>query len=98
MNLPALKCREQLTAKGYDHEKLFFHGLGHPLGFVVHGIGGRLSWKSPEAHKLKENMVYTNEPGLYWRGKWGIRLEDDIIIGRDKCEQVTKVSEIPILI
>ncbi len=98
MNLPALKCREQLTAKGYDHEKLFFHGLGHPLGFVVHGIGGRISWKSLEAHKFKENMVYTNEPGLYWRGKWGIRLEDDIIIGRDKCEQVTKVSKIPILI
>ena len=98
MNLPALKCREQLTAKGYDHEKLFFHGLGHPLGFEVHGIGGRISWKSPEVHKLKENMVYTNEPGLYWRNKWGIRLEDDIIIGRDVCEQVTKVPEIPILI
>ena len=97
-NLPGLKCREYLTAKGYDHEKLFFHGLGHSLGFVAHDIGGRVSWKVPEEHKFKENMVYTNEPGLYWRDKWGIRLEDDVIVGKGKCEQVTKVSEIPILI
>ena len=33
-----------------------------------------------ELLKLKENMVYTSEPGLYWTDKWGIRLEDDIII------------------
>ena len=97
-NLPGLKCREFLTAKGYDHEKLFFHGLGHSLGFVAHDIGGSVSWKVPEAYKLKENMVFTNEPGLYWRDKWGIRLEDDVIVGKGKCEQVTKVSEIPILI
>jgi len=97
-NLPALKCREYLTAKGYDHEKLFFHGLGHSLGFVAHDIGGGVSWKVPETYKFKENMVYTNEPGLYWRDKWGIRLEDDVIVGKGKCEQVTKVSEIPILI
>lgn len=97
-NLPALKCREHLTSKGYDHEKLFFHGLGHPLGFVAHDIGGGVNWKVPETYKFKENMVYTNEPGLYWKGKWGIRLEDDVIVGKDKCEQVTKVSEIPILI
>jgi Xaa-Pro aminopeptidase len=97
-NLPALKCREHLTVKGYDHEKLFFHGLGHSLGFVAHDIGVRVSWKVPETYKFKENMVFTNEPGLYWRGKWGIRLEDDVIIGKGKCEQVTKVSKIPILL
>ena len=97
-NLPALKCRAHLTAKGYDHEKLFIHGLGHSLGFVAHDIGGGASWKVPEMYKFKENMVFTNEPGLYWKDKWGIRLEDDVIIGKGKCEQVTKVSEIPILI
>jgi len=97
-NLPALKCREHLTVKGYDHEKLFFHGLGHSLGFVAHDIGVRVSWKVPETYKFKENMVFTNEPGLYWRDKWGIRLEDDVIIGKGKCEQVTKVSKSPILL
>ncbi|MCK4687475.1 MAG: M24 family metallopeptidase, partial [Candidatus Lokiarchaeota archaeon] len=76
----------------------FFHGLGHSLGFEAHDIGSRISWKVSEHHILKENMVYTNEPGLYWLDKWGIRLEDDVIIGKDKCEQVTSVSKEPIVI
>lgn len=97
-NVPAKKCREYLAEKGYDHEKLFFHGYGHSLGFEAHDIGGRISWKVPDSFKLKENMVYTSEPGLYWGEKWGIRLEDDIIIGKDKCELVTYNSKDPILI
>jgi Xaa-Pro aminopeptidase len=97
-NLPAIKCREFLKEKGYDHEKLFFHGFGHSLGFEAHDIGPRVSWKVSEESKLKENMVYTNEPGLYWTGKWGVRLEDDIIIGKDKCEKVTYNHKDPILI
>ncbi len=96
--LPAIKCREYLAEKGFDHEKLYFHGLGHALGFEAHDVGSRVSWKAPENTKLKENMVYTNEPGLYWIDKWGIRLEDDIIIGKEKCEQVTHVPKDPIVI
>ncbi|MFX1413856.1 MAG: M24 family metallopeptidase, partial [Promethearchaeota archaeon] len=37
--LPAIKCREFLSEKGYDHEKLFFHGFGHSLGFEAHDVG-----------------------------------------------------------
>ena len=97
-NLPAIKCRDYLEEKGYDHKKLFFHGLGHSLGFEAHDIGPRVSWKVSKDFKLKENMVYTNEPGLYWKGEWGVRLEDDIIIGKDKCEKVTYNYKDPILI
>ncbi|MFX0020032.1 MAG: M24 family metallopeptidase, partial [Candidatus Hermodarchaeota archaeon] len=96
--LPARKCREYLAEKGYDHEKLFFHGLGHSLGFEAHDIGARINKSIPETHTLKENMVYTNEPGLYWKSEWGLRLEDDVIIGKTKCEQVTYNPEDPILI
>jgi Xaa-Pro aminopeptidase len=97
-NLPAIKCREFLEEKGYDHEKLFFHGFGHSLGFEAHDIGPRVSWKVSKESKLKENMVYTNEPGLYWKGKWGVRLEDDIIIGKNKCEKVTYNHKDPLVI
>jgi len=97
-NLPSKKCRQSLAKKGYDHQKLFFHGLGHSLGFEAHDIGMRISQSVPDEFILKENMVYTNEPGLYWQGEWGIRLEDDIIIGKDKCKQVTSVPPDPILI
>ena len=97
-NMPAKKCREFLEKEGYDHKKLFFHGLGHSLGFETHDIGMPISWKVPDEYKLKKGMVYTNEPGLYWQEKWGIRLEDDIIIGKEKCEQVTNVPKEPIVI
>lgn len=96
--LPAKMCRDFLAEKGYDHERLFFHGLGHSLGFEAHDIGARISWKSPKEYRLKENMVYTNEPGLYWRGKWGIRQEDDVIIGKEECEQVTYNHKEPLII
>ncbi|MFX1314660.1 MAG: M24 family metallopeptidase [Promethearchaeota archaeon] len=96
--LPAKKCRQYLSEKGYDHEKLFFHGFGHSLGFKAHDVGIRICWNVPEHHILQENMVYTNEPGLYWIGKWGIRLEDDVIIGKNKCEPVTYVPKDPIII
>ncbi|MFX0082148.1 MAG: M24 family metallopeptidase [Candidatus Hodarchaeota archaeon] len=98
VNLPARKCRKYLAEKGYNHEELFFHGFGHSLGFVAHDIGPRVTWKMSDELKLAENMVYTNEPGLYWKGKWGVRLEDDIIIGKDKCEKVTYNHREPILI
>ncbi|TFF63475.1 MAG: aminopeptidase P family protein [Promethearchaeota archaeon] len=94
----ANECRKYLEEKGYDHQKLFFHGLGHSLGFVAHDIGMRISHNVAEEYRLKENMIYTNEPGLYWQAEWGIRLEDDVIIGKDKCEQVTYNHEEPILI
>ncbi|MFX1493941.1 MAG: M24 family metallopeptidase [Promethearchaeota archaeon] len=96
--LPARKCRDYLAEKGYDHEKLFFHGLGHSLGFEAHDIGARINKSIPDTYTLKENMVYTNEPGLYWKNEWGIRLEDDVIIGKIKCEQVTYNPEDPLLI
>ena len=97
-NIPAIKCRESLAQHGFDHLKLFFHGLGHSLGFEAHDIGMRISRSIPDSFTLKENMVYTNEPGLYWLGEWGIRLEDDVIIRKEKCEQVTYVPKDPILI
>jgi Xaa-Pro aminopeptidase len=97
-NIPAIKCREYLANEGYDHEKLFFHGFGHSLGFEAHDIGDRISWKVPDDLILKENMVYTSEPGLYWKDKWGVRLEDDMIIGKDKCEKLTYNHQDPITI
>ncbi|MFX0098843.1 MAG: M24 family metallopeptidase [Candidatus Hodarchaeota archaeon] len=83
MNLPGIKCREFLQKQGYNHEKLFIHGLGHALGYEVHDIGYRMSWKSPADKLFLKNSVYTNEPGLYWPGKYGLRLEDDILVAEE---------------
>ncbi|MBY8985122.1 MAG: aminopeptidase P family protein [Candidatus Lokiarchaeota archaeon] len=97
-SIPAIKCREYLANAGYDHEKLYFHGFGHSLGFEAHDIGARISWKISDDFILKENMVYTSEPGLYWKEKWGVRLEDDIVVGKEKCEKLTYNHKEPITI
>ncbi|MHA1370853.1 MAG: M24 family metallopeptidase [Promethearchaeota archaeon] len=93
--LPATKCRESLADNGYDVEKLFIHGLGHPLGFEVHDIGPRLSVNASESDIIEDGMVYTNEPGLYWDNKWGIRLEDDFIVRHHHAEVTIHVPKEP---
>ncbi|MDR0900438.1 MAG: M24 family metallopeptidase, partial [Methanobrevibacter sp.] len=35
---------------------------------------------------LKENMVITIEPGIYFEGKFGVRIEDTVIVGKNKGE------------
>ncbi|MBN2154367.1 MAG: aminopeptidase P family protein [Candidatus Lokiarchaeota archaeon] len=91
------ECRKYLEARGYDHKKLFVHGLGHAIGYDVHDVGPRASSAAPPGAVFEENMVYSNEPGLYWQGRWGLRLEDDIIIKRGECEQVSYNHEEPIV-
>ena len=62
------------------------HALGHGVGLDVHE-GPILSINSD--HLLKENMVVTNEPGIYIAGKFGVRIEDTVLINKGNCEALT---------
>lgn len=65
--------------KKFNLEKYFPHGLGHSLGFSnCHGNYFRFSKKSKS--KLKPNIPFTIEPGLYLKNKFGIRSEIDCYI------------------
>lgn len=59
----------------------FFHGTGHGIGLDVH--------ESPPMGKrgalLKEGMVVTVEPGLYYPGVGAVRIEDDVVVTKDGC-------------
>ena len=55
----------------------FFHGLGHGLGLEVHEAP-RMGGKSPG--QLEEGMVVTVEPGLYYPGIGGCRIEDVVVV------------------
>lgn len=68
----------------------FTHGLGHSLGLEVHD-GPGLSQGS--ALMLKENMVMTVEPGVYLQGQGGVRIEDDVIVGKGSCSVLTTCSK-----
>ena len=39
---------------------------------------------------LRENMVVTDEPGIYIAGKFGVRIEDTVLINKGGCEPLTK--------
>ena len=64
--------------KRYDLEQYFVHSLGHGVGLDIHE-GPSLSIKAPLT-KLKKNEIITIEPGVYLTGKFGIRLEKEIIV------------------
>lgn len=67
----------------------FFHGLGHGVGLDVHeapNLGGRSVMTDP----LRENMVVTVEPGLYYPGLGGCRIEDVVVVRKNGCELLSK--------
>jgi len=73
-----LDCVARSVLREYGMEDAFAHALGHGVGLEIHE-GVTLSCKRP-AEKLLKNEIITIEPGVYFPGKFGIRLEDEIIV------------------
>ncbi|HEY6371656.1 MAG TPA: M24 family metallopeptidase, partial [Candidatus Sulfotelmatobacter sp.] len=69
-------ARKVITEGGYGPDyKYFTHRLGHGMGMDMH------EWPylvRGNATKLQPNMTTSNEPGIYIRGEFGVRLEDDM--------------------
>ena len=83
-----LIARDIISSGGF--EKNFGHGLGHGVGLEIHEEP-RLS---PAGNKIMEDgMVVTVEPGIYVAGLGGVRIEDMIVINRDKPIILTKSSK-----
>jgi len=76
--------REGIAAAGY---------AGQPSHPVCHGVGAR-AHEPPYAHQagtgtVEENMVLAIEPGIYWDGGGGLRLEDNFLITSDGAEKLS---------
>lgn len=63
--------------RNYDLDKYFTHSLGHGIGVNIHEFPV-LSTRSLDV--LKNNMVFSDEPGVYFEGKYGIRIEDTVTL------------------
>jgi Xaa-Pro aminopeptidase len=68
----------------------FGHGLGHGLGLDVHE-SPRLSRESTDT--LVAGNVVTVEPGVYLPGRFGIRIEDDVIVTDDGIENPVRFTK-----
>lgn len=81
-----MAARAPMWALGLDYK----HGTGHGIGQFLGGHEGpaRIIWRAPEPANetvLEPGMLFSNEPGFYLVGQYGIRLENTILV--TKAEQ-----------
>ena len=80
-------ARKVITDGGYGPDyKYFTHRLGHGMGMDGH------EWPylvRGNTTKLQTNMTTSNEPGIYIRGEFGVRIEDDMHITENGAELFT---------
>ena len=76
---------------GYD----LIHALGHGVGMEIHEAP-YINYRTDT--QLRENMVVTDEPGIYIAGKFGVRIEDTVQITKFGCISLTKSEKNYIII
>lgn len=82
-------ARDVITAAGFG--EYFGHGTGHGVGVEIHEAP-RLSPLSSET-PLQAGSVVTVEPGIYLPGKYGVRIEDMVLLTENGCENLTKAPK-----
>ena len=76
-------ARGELEKEGLS--EYFTHSLGHGIGLEVHEYP-LLSPKRKQ--ELKEDMLFTIEPGVYFEGEYGIRIEDTVLLTKDGIKRL----------
>ncbi len=81
-------ARARIEEAGYG--KFFTHGLGHPVGLGVHDPGP--AFKPDVQEHLQEGMVMSVEPGAYLQDKFGVRIEDVIVVRENGFENLMAID------
>jgi len=81
-------ARDFLAKKGFA--KNFIHSLGHGIGRKIHEAP-KIGPKSKAI--LKEGAAITIEPGIYLKGRFGVRIEDTILLKKSSVEILTKFAK-----
>jgi Xaa-Pro aminopeptidase len=70
--------------------RYFTHSTGHGVGLEIHEAPGVAAGQK---EILRPGMVITIEPGVYFPGKWGIRIEDMVAVSDSGGEVLTPTSK-----
>ncbi len=81
-------ARKLLQKAGFG--RYFTHSTGHGVGLEIHEAP-RVADGQKEV--LQPGMVITIEPGVYFPGKWGVRIEDMVVVTAGGCEVLTSTSK-----
>ncbi len=82
------EARQTISEAGYG--EYFIHRTGHGLGLEVHEPP---YIKGDNNQELRKGMAFTVEPGIYLPGRFGVRLEDNLIITEDGHTNLTKLPK-----
>lgn len=80
-----MMVESDLKVNGYTLD----HAIGHGVGLDIH----EFPFIGKKDNLLKENMVITDEPGIYIPGTFGVRIEDTILVKKEGYECLTKSSK-----
>jgi Xaa-Pro aminopeptidase len=86
-------ARSVIRDAGYGD--YFGHGLGHGVGLNVHEAP-RVG-PAADDDVLREGMVVTIEPGIYLPGRFGVRIEDLVVVRVDHAEVLSGAGKIPVV-
>jgi len=81
-------ARKVIEDAGYG--EYFGHGFGHSLGIEIHEPPNA---STSETGTLPKGAVISAEPGIYLPGKFGVRIEDVLVITEEGCENITKAKK-----
>ena len=81
-------ARDLITEAGYG--EYFNHRLGHSIGMQDHEPG---DVSLANTAVVEEGMTFSIEPGVYLPGKFGVRVEDLVLVTADGCEVLNKVDK-----
>lgn len=83
-----IAARDHIEQCGYG--EYFGHSTGHGVGLEIH--------EAPAVYKtnqtvLRDNMVITDEPGIYLPGRFGVRIEDMFLVSGDSAKDLADISK-----